>query len=238
MVVLDDSDEDEDNVSTKRKAPAKKKKKTVDSDSDFEMQPSDDEMQDVKPKKEPTQLKRLRRATTGDEEMPEVKTEEISKKPAVSTSNRSATGDSEETIVKQEGALKKVPAPCSGCLDGKTFSFSGVLESLSREDAVHLVKSCGGSVANSITRTTKYLVIGTTLEQGGKVTDSSKYKEAVAKNVRILTHNEFYNLITEASAAQQTQDLAAEKRKNKEEAAAAKTASSKGKQKLNSSVSA
>ncbi|KAG3190001.1 hypothetical protein PC128_g11539 [Phytophthora cactorum] len=215
VVVLDDSDEDY--VSSKRKAPAKKKTQRVDSDSDFEMQPSDDEVQVVKPKKEP--LKRLRRAAkadSDDEEMPEVKPE-VKKEV-------------------KEGALKKVPPPCSGCLDGKTFTFSGVLESLSREDAVHLVKGCGGSVANSITRSTKYLVIGSTLEQGGKVTDGSKYKDAVAKNVRILTQNEFYNLITEAATAQQAQDLAAEKAKIKAEAAGAKTASSKGKQKLNTSI--
>ncbi|EEY68800.1 replication factor C subunit, putative [Phytophthora infestans T30-4] len=243
VVVLDDSDEDEKNGSSKRKAPAQKKAQRVDSDSDFEMQPSDNEVKEVTPKKEP--LKRLRRAVKADsdedEEMPEVKPEakkEVkieSKQPATSSSKRTATDDSEQTTVKQEGALKKVPAPCSGCLDGKTFAFSGVLESLSREDAVHLVKSCGGSIAISITRSTKYLVIGSTLEQGGNVTDGSKYKEAVAKNVRILTQNEFYNLITEAATAQQTQDLAAEKAKIKAETGALKT-SSKGNQKLSTSI--
>ncbi|GMF14653.1 unnamed protein product [Phytophthora lilii] len=237
VVVLDDSDDDDD-VST-RKASAKKKTQRVDSDSDFEMQ-SDDDVQEVKPKKE---MKRLRRPAKddSDEEMPEVKPKvkaevktEVkaeSKKPA----SRSTAEDS-EAIGKQKGALKKVPAPCSGCLDGKTFAFSGVLENLSREDAVHLVKSCGGSVANSVTRSTKYLVIGATLEQGGKVTEGSKYREATAKNVRILTQNEFYNLITEAAAAQQAQDLAAEKARVKAEAAGAKAASLKGKQKLNTSV--
>ncbi|KAL3672517.1 hypothetical protein V7S43_001817 [Phytophthora oleae] len=232
VVVLEDSDEDEDDVSSKRKAPAKKKLQRVDSDSDFEMI-SDDE---AKPKKEP--MKRLRRAAKDsdeDEEMPEVKPKVKEIKPFTSSSRRT-TDDLDQAPVKQEGALKKVPAPCSGCLDGKTFAFSGVLESLSREDAVHLVKSCGGSVANNITRSTKYLVIGTTLEQGGKVTGGSKYKEAVAKNVRILTQNEFYNLITEAAAAQQAQDLAAEKTKIKAEAAGAKAASSKGKQKLNTAI--
>uniref|UniRef100_H3GWA8 Replication factor C subunit 1 n=1 Tax=Phytophthora ramorum TaxID=164328 RepID=H3GWA8_PHYRM len=237
VVVLDDSDSDEEVITSKRKAPAKKKK--ADPDSDFEMLASDDE---VKPKKDPIQLKRLRRAvkeeSDDDEEMPEVKPKvkaESSGKPATSSSHCSATDDS-EAIVKQEGALKKVPAPCSGCLDGKTFAFSGLLDSLSREDAVHLVKSCGGSVTNSVTRSTKYLVIGATLEQGGKVTEAAKYKEAVAKSVRILTQNEFYNLITEAAAAQQAQDLAAEKRRIKVEAAGAKTTSTKGKQKLNSSI--
>lgn len=250
--MLDGSDEDEEEVasSSKRKAPAKKKAQRVDSDSDLEME--EDEEQ-VKPKKEPAKLKRLRRAAKDDsdedEEMPEVKSKVKKEvKPTVKTEVKTeiktevgrastASADDElEGFVKQEGALKKVPAPCSGCLDGKTFVFSGVLENLSRDDAVHLVKCCGGSVANSVTRATKYLVIGATLEQGGKITDGSKYKEAVAKNVRILTQNEFYNLITEAAAAQQAQDLADEKAKIKAEIAGAKTASSKGKQKLNTSV--
>ncbi|KAG1706715.1 hypothetical protein DVH05_027569 [Phytophthora capsici] len=234
VVVLEGSDEDEEVAIAKRKTLAKKKSQHVDSDSDFEMM-NDDE----KPKKQP--MKRLRRAAKDsdeDEEMPEVKpkVKETTEPSAVSSSPMAEELD--EAPVKQEGALKKVPAPCSGCLDGKTFAFSGVLESLSREDAVHLVKSCGGSVANNITRSTKYLVIGATLEQGGKVTDGSKYKEAVAKNVRILTQNEFYNLITEAAAAQQAQDLAAEKAKIKAEASGARTASSKGKQKLNTSINA
>ncbi|KAF4044517.1 Replication factor RFC1 C terminal domain [Phytophthora infestans] len=214
VVVLDDSDEDEKNGSSKRKAPAQKKAQRVDSDSDFEMQPSDNEVKEVTPKKEP--LKRLRRAVKADsdedEEMPEVKPE-----------------------AKKEVKIESKQPATSSSKHGKTFAFSGVLESLSREDAVHLVKSCGGSVANSITRSTKYLVIGSTLEQGGNVTDGSKYKEAVAKNVRILTQNEFYNLITEAATAQQTQDLAAEKAKIKAETGALKT-SSKGNQKLNTSI--
>ncbi|KAG6614240.1 Replication factor C subunit 1 [Phytophthora cinnamomi] len=230
VVVLDDSDEDGDASSSKRKAPAKQKKKKtqrVDSDSDFEME----EQEDAKPKKQPpTQLKRLRRApkddSDGDEQVLEIKPK----------AKAEVKADDPEAFVRQEGALKKVPAPCAGCLDGKTFAFSGALENLSREDAVHLVKCCGGSVASSVTRATKYLVAGATLEQGGKVTDGSKYKEAVAKNVRILTQNEFYNLITEAAAAQQAQDLAAEKARSKQEAAGAKAASAKGKQKLNTSV--
>jgi len=221
VVVLDDSDDDDD-VS---KPPVKKKAQRKNSDSDFEMQ-SDDE-----PKKHPAKLKRLRRAANPDsvEDMPEIKQQvkkEVTEKKEVKKEAKMET----KKEVKEEGMLKKVPAPCSGCLDGKTFVFSGVLESLSREDAVHLVKCCGGAVAKSVTRSTKYLVVGATLEQGGKVTDGMKYKEAVAKNVRVLTQNEFYNLITEAAAAQHAQDLADDKAKIKAEAAGAKT---NGKQKLN-----
>ncbi|RLN51836.1 hypothetical protein BBJ29_002424 [Phytophthora kernoviae] len=166
------------------------------------MDPSDEEEE---PKKEPKkELKRLRRTVdvNEDEEMPEVKPQ-VERKTKVSTL---AAVDS-DTVQKDPSSLKKVPEPCVGCLENKTFAFSGVLEELSREDA------------------------------GGKVVDGVKYKEAVAKNVRVLTQNEFYNLITEAAAAQQAQDLATEKAASKATAASARANGPKnGKQKLNSSV--
>ncbi|KAG7395614.1 replication factor C subunit 1 [Phytophthora boehmeriae] len=224
IVVLDDSDDEE----VKKPVKAKKslKSRHADSDSDFEMDPSDEE---EAPKKEPKkELKRLCRAVEEDEEMPEVK-------PKVENKTKQSTIDS-NTIQKDPASLKKVPEPCAGCLENKTFAFSGVLEGLSREDAVHLVKCCGGSVANSVTRATKYLVVGGTLEQGGNVADGVKYKEAVAKNVRVLTQNEFYNIITEAATAQQAQDLADEKAKSKAAVNARANGPKNGKQKLNSSV--
>ncbi|KAL7684146.1 putative AAA+ ATPase domain, DNA polymerase III, clamp loader complex, gamma/delta/delta subunit [Plasmopara halstedii] len=230
IVIIDDSDEDED--TSKSKATSKKKTERANSDSDFEMECSDDEVQEVNPKKD--RLTKTHHLNFDKEKVmleKEVKTKLSTKSEASSLSKLDAD-NSIQAIVKQEGALRKVPAPCSGCLNAKTFAFSGVLENLSREDAIHLVKCCGGSVSNNITRSTKYLVIGMTLEQGGEIIDSSKYKEAVAKNVRILTQNEFYNLITEAAAAQQAQDLANEKMKTKAEADRTKTSFAKGKQKL------
>ncbi|CAI5718729.1 unnamed protein product [Peronospora farinosa] len=234
VVVLDDSDEDDDDVSTKRKAVAKnhKTKRTI--DSDIDMKSSDNEVVDVKLKRKATQRKRLCRGDQNDEEMPKVELKVMTDNSQNVASSTTSGSASEEAIVKQESALKKVPAPCSGCLDGKTFVFSGVFENLSREDVMHLVKSCGGSVAKTVTRNTKHLVIGATLEQGGNVTEGFKYQEAVAKNVQILTQNEFYNLITEASAVQQAQDLATEKKKMKAEAA--DTSSLKDKNKLNSLI--
>lgn len=105
----------------------------------------------------------------------------------------------------------KAPPPCSGCLDSKSFAFSGDLANLSREDAIHLVKSCGGSVSTSVSKATKYLVVGTTLPNGDNVSASVKYKEAIAKNVRILQQNQFFNLVSEASAQKQKELLEKEK---------------------------
>ncbi|KAI9916801.1 hypothetical protein PsorP6_016751 [Peronosclerospora sorghi] len=245
VTTIDESDKEQETVGRKRKNPSKKKKTSVDSDSDFassgnEMQSSNEKVTINKNDDKLTQVrKRMRRVDDDDEEMSEV---ESTMKPetrdnSVSLSScGSVVGDMENTSGKQKDVLKKVPMPCSGCFDGKSFAFSGELENLPRNDAENLVKSCGGSVTKSITHSTKYLVIGTTLKQGGQVTEGTKYKEAVAKNVRILTQNEFYNLITEATAAQQSHDLAMEKNKlKKSEAVAAKVVGS-GNQKLNTSI--
>lgn len=102
---------------------------------------------------------------------------------------------------------------------------------LPRDTAVHLVKCCGGSVGNSVTRATKYLVVGEALEQSGAVSEGVKYKEALAKNVRVLKQNEFYNLITERAAEKQREEMQKEKAALK---TAASKASAKGKQKLSS----
>ncbi|CAI5734318.1 unnamed protein product [Hyaloperonospora brassicae] len=238
------------NQEKKLEREKKKKKETVTKqktrktraiDSDSETNSSDDTMLDVERDSKVLTSKRLRRGDATAEKTPQVRLKvAVDKKTtgsrhvAASTSSRApATDELDEAIVTQTCGLEHVPNPCSGSLDGKTFAFSGVLENLSREAAVHLVKSCGGSVVNSVTRNTMYLVIGATLEQGGRVLEGAKYKEAVAKNVRVLTQNEFYNLIAEASAAQQAQDLAADKAKLKSKTA---TASSKCKIKSDASI--
>ncbi|TYZ66263.1 hypothetical protein PybrP1_008195 [[Pythium] brassicae (nom. inval.)] len=115
----------------------------------------------------------------------------------------------------------KAPPPCAGCLDGKSFVFSGELQNLSRDEAVHLVKCCGGFVATSVSKATKYLVVGPSLPDGGDVASGAKYKDAVAKNVRILQQNQFFNLITEAAAQKQRELLEKEKHLNKLKAPAA-----------------
>lgn len=124
----------------------------------------------------------------------------------------------------------KAPPPCAGCLDGKSFVFSGDLHNLSRDEAIHLVKCCGGSVATSVSKATKYLVVGHSLPDGGDVSGSAKYKDAIAKNVRILQQNQFYNLITEAAAQKQRELLEKEKHLSKMKSAAAASSSGKKQQ--------
>uniref|UniRef100_A0AAV1UCY4 Replication factor C subunit 1 n=1 Tax=Peronospora matthiolae TaxID=2874970 RepID=A0AAV1UCY4_9STRA len=245
VVVLDDSEEDEESddnecrrdVSVKQKEQKVEKKKDVVKkkatkkktkavDSDFEADSSDDAMLDVELPSKRVQSKRPCPKKPTDDDARQVQpTVTVDKKTTKSRNAAvlvsAAADELGERIAVHTSGLENMPAPCSGCLDGKTFAFSGVMENLSREAAVHLVKSCGGSVANSVTRNTTHLVIGATLEQGGQALEGAKYKEAVAKKVRVLTQNEFYNLITEASTAQQSQDLAADKTKAKAKVVAA-----------------
>lgn len=55
---------------------------------------------------------------------------------------------------------KEIPIGAENCLDGLTFVFTGVLDSLEREDAMDLVKRYGGRVTGNISKKTSYVVMG------------------------------------------------------------------------------
>ena len=55
---------------------------------------------------------------------------------------------------------KEIPKFEPGCLEGKTFLVSGVLESMERDEANELIKKCGGKVVTTVTKKLNYLVIG------------------------------------------------------------------------------
>jgi len=55
---------------------------------------------------------------------------------------------------------KVVPTGADNCLAGLTFVFTGVLESLSREDGQQLVKKYGGKVTTAPSKKTTYVVLG------------------------------------------------------------------------------
>lgn len=172
--------------------------------------------------KQPTTRKRLRvRPNELDESDDDAVV--IPKKPIVSKS-KFLMKPKEELVVKKEvvpelkeeeedtstpiqvKSTGRPPSPYPGCLDGKTFVFTGVLLHTTREEMIHLVKKCGGSIATSISRNTTYLVIGEVLENGDDVVTSKKYKEAIEKHIRILRQHEFYNLISDLAANKERQE--------------------------------
>ncbi|KDO22543.1 hypothetical protein SPRG_11725 [Saprolegnia parasitica CBS 223.65] len=119
------------------------------------------------------------------------------KKAAPATKEMAKQAAAKEEALDLPKGRVRVPDGKPGCLEGLTFAFSGVLSSLPRDEAEMVVKRYGGSVASSVTRNVKYLVAGELLESGDSVSVSSKFKDAVAKSIKILNQNDFFNLISE-----------------------------------------
>ncbi|MFO7677677.1 MAG: NAD-dependent DNA ligase LigA [Thermoplasmatota archaeon] len=74
-------------------------------------------------------------------------------------------------------------------LRGKKFVFTGGLSHLSRPDASDLIKEKGGVIGSSVGKDLDYLVVG---EKPG-----SKYEKAKKLGVKILTEDEFLDLVKE-----------------------------------------
>jgi len=72
-------------------------------------------------------------------------------------------------------------------LNGKTFVFSGGLETLSRDEAKKFVRNMGGKISSSVSKDLDYLVLG---DEPG-----SKYEKAKKLNINILNENEFKKII-------------------------------------------
>ena len=87
---------------------------------------------------------------------------------------------------------KEVPEGTPGCFQGLVFVLTGVYESLEREEMTNIVKKLGGKVTTSLSKNTKYLVVGT--EAG-----ESKMAKAKTLGTPTLTEDEFLNLIREKS---------------------------------------
>ncbi|MEK7616150.1 MAG: NAD-dependent DNA ligase LigA [Patescibacteria group bacterium] len=75
----------------------------------------------------------------------------------------------------------------SNKLKGKTFVFTGSMESMSREAAEELVRSHGGDASSSVSKETSYVVVGS--EPG------SKAEKAKKLGVKILNEGEFLKLV-------------------------------------------
>jgi DNA ligase (NAD+) len=72
-------------------------------------------------------------------------------------------------------------------LRGKSFVFTGAMESLGRNEAKELVERLGGTVNASVTKTTTYVVAGS--EAG------SKLDKAKSSGIKIISEDEFLKLI-------------------------------------------
>lgn len=72
-------------------------------------------------------------------------------------------------------------------LSGKTFVFTGILESLTRDDAKKKIRARGGDISSSVSAQTDYVIVGS--EPG------SKYEKAKKLGVHIIHEREFLKLL-------------------------------------------
>lgn len=77
------------------------------------------------------------------------------------------------------------------CLTGKTFVLSGVLDSLTRDQAADFIKRHGGKVTTAVSSRTSFLVVG-------QHTGRSKYQNAKNNNTKIINEAGLFSLVAAA----------------------------------------
>jgi len=85
---------------------------------------------------------------------------------------------------------KDIPEGSPNCLKDLVFVLTGVFKSLEREEMGEIVKKLGGKVTTSLSKNTKYMVVG---EEAGQ----SKLEKAKSLGTKQLTEDEFLDLIRE-----------------------------------------
>ncbi len=86
-----------------------------------------------------------------------------------------------------EITLKQIKPTERNDLEGLTFVVTGTLKKLSRSDIKKIIENRGGKVGSSVSIKTNYLVVGNN--------PGSKLKQANEIGVKILTEEQFYELI-------------------------------------------
>jgi DNA ligase (NAD+) len=84
--------------------------------------------------------------------------------------------------------LEKLSFQARGILDGKSFVFTGSLESMTRNKAKNAIENLSGRVSGSVSKKTDFVVAGPG--------SGSKKKKAEKLGIKVLTEEEFLVMIT------------------------------------------
>ncbi|KAJ6108679.1 Replication factor C subunit 1 [Penicillium sp. IBT 18751x] len=176
----DDDDDDFEVLEIKPTAPASKKtqkKRTVLNDED------DDIIMEDLPKAAPksTRPGRKRKAENLIDEDEDEDVSETKKPAARAKASPAAKKPKASPKKKKRAWTKEMPRGAENCLAGLTFVFTGVLESLGREEGQELVKQYGGKCTGAPSSKTSYVVLGNDA--------GPKKLETIAKN-KLKTINE------------------------------------------------
>ena len=128
----------------------------------------------------------------------DVKAASINKSPQEDwESKKAARTAAFKKFVSRGGAKnpgsKDIPQGSPDCLAGLVFVLTGVFESLEREEMAEIVKKLGGKVTTSLSKNTKYLVVG---EEAGE----SKLDKAESLGTMQLTEDGLLDLIRDKTS--------------------------------------
>lgn len=187
-----------------------------------------------KVKREPAEVKRTAAATPARQMSASV----------VGTAGSSSTGGGDAPKKKWNPAWqgaraealnpgsKTIPKAADNCLENMKFVTTGILESMGREEIEDLILGYGGKVAKAVSGKTNYLIAGTLLDDGRPANESKKYQDALNKNVKILSEDDFLALLASHAIEDEPEPEPTPAVVAKTEAAVAKSEPAAGKPKI------
>lgn len=87
----------------------------------------------------------------------------------------------------QQHIFIEKPETTKRILEGQTFVVTGTLESMTRDEAKHAIRTRGGVVASSVSQSTDYVVAGDN--------PGSKFEKAQTLGVRVISETEFKTIL-------------------------------------------